>query len=49
MSGEDFAKYLFNQKGFKNIWQQTGKHLDEIKKLSFIKGIIAGKIPPWKI
>ena len=47
-SGEDFAEYLFNQKGFKNIWLQTGKHLDEIKKLSFIKGVIVGKIPPWK-
>lgn len=48
INGEDFAEYLFNQKGFKNIWLQTGKHVDEIKKLSFIKGVIVGKIPPWK-
>ncbi|MBI4655550.1 MAG: hypothetical protein HY746_02260, partial [Elusimicrobia bacterium] len=45
IKGEDIAKTL-NEKGFSNIYLETGHPAENFAHLSFIKKVIS-KEPPW--
>ncbi len=46
VKGEDIAKEL-DEKGFKNIYMETGHPKEQFAHLKFIKEVI-GKEPPFK-